>query len=207
MANPDMRRAAMTLISGVDCLYSHSTRIILREKDVECEYRFLKVGDQFEGLAELNPYAETPTLIDRDLVLYDSRLICEYLDERFPHPPLMAVDPVGRGKIRLIIHRLRRDWLDPLRSFEANYGQVPESTKKLIRDGLISISPIFREQRFLAGNEYGMADSFMSPLLWRLVSLGIRLPKPAAPLVEYADRLFDRPAFRASLTETEKSHR
>jgi stringent starvation protein A len=195
----------MMLISGTDCLFSQSVRIVLKEKAVECEYRFLKPGQQLEGLAELNPYMETPTLIDRDLVLYDANLICEYLDERLPHPPLTAVDPVGKAKIRLLIHRLRRDWLERVNNLGGHYDQLTEDDKNLIRDGLISISPVFREQNYLGGQEYGLADCFMAPLLWRLSILGIRLPKPATPLKEYAERLFGRLAFAQSLTEAEKS--
>jgi len=195
----------MLLVSGTDCLFSHAVRIVLKEKGVECEYRFIRQDAELEGLVDLNPYAETPTLIDRDLVLYDPNLICEYLDERLPHPPLMAVDPVGKAKIRLLIHRLRRDWLERVNQLNSRYDDISEDDKRLIRDGLISISPVFREQAFLGGAEYGLADSFMAPLLWRLSILGIRLPKPAAPIKEYAERLFSRQAFARSLTEAEKS--
>ncbi len=197
----------MTLFSGKDCPYSHAARIVLREKDVECEYRYLDGARQLESLAEFNPYTETPTLLDREVVLYDAALICEYLDERLPHPPLMAVDPVGRSRIRLLIHRLRRDWIDPVKKLAGRNDRLSATNRTLIRDGLISISPVFREQAYLIGDDYTMADAFMAPLLWRLEALEIKLPRPAAPLRQYADRLFERPAFAESLTEAESALR
>lgn len=197
----------MTLFSGKDCPYSHAARIVLREKDVECDYRYLDGPRQLESLAEFNPYMETPTLIDREVVLYDTALICEYLDERLPHPPLMAVDPVGRSRIRLLIHRLRRDWIDAVKKLGGKNEKLSETNRTLIRDGLISISPVFREQQYLIGDEYTMADAFMAPLLWRLPALKIKLPRPAAPLKQYAERLFERPAFSESLTESESALR
>ncbi len=197
----------MTLFSGKDCPYSHAARIVLREKDVECDYRYLDGPRQLESLAEFNPYMETPTLIDREVVLYDTALICEYLDERLPHPPLMAVDPVGRSRIRLLIHRLRRDWIDAVKKLGGKNERLSETNRTLIRDGLISISPVFREQQYLIGDEYTMADAFMAPLLWRLPALKIKLPRPAVPLKQYADRLFERPAFAESLTESETALR
>ncbi len=197
----------MTLFSGKDCPYSHAARIVLREKDVECDYRYLDGPRQLEALAEYNPYLETPTLLDREVVLYDAALICEYLDERLPHPPLMAVDPVGRSRIRLLIHRLRRDWIDAVKKLGGRNDRLSEANRALIRDGLISISPVFRDQAYLIASDYTLADAFMAPLLWRLPALGIKLPKPAAPLRRYADRLFARPAFLESLTETESALR
>lgn len=195
----------MTLFSGKECPYSHAVRIVLREKDVECEYRFLDGARQLEALAEYNPYLETPTLLDREVVLYDAGLICEYLDERLPHPPLMSVDPVGRARIRLLIHRLRRDWIDAVKRLGGRNERLSESARTLIRDGLISISPVFREQEYMIGGEFTLADAFMAPLLWRLAALKINLPRPAAPLKVYAERLFERSAFRESLTDAEKS--
>jgi RNA polymerase-associated protein len=197
----------MTLYSGTDCPYSHAVRIVLREKDVECEYRFLDGPRKLESIAEFNPYMETPTLLDREVVLYDAGLICEYLDERLPHPPLMAVDPVGRSRIRLLIHRLRRDWIDPIKKLAGRNDRLSKTNRTLIRDGLISISPVFRDQAYLIGDDYTMADAFIAPLLWRLPALGIKLPKPAAPLEKYSERLFERTAFSESLTEVESGLR
>ena len=181
-----------------------TVRIVLREKDVDAECVYLDGPRQLEGLADYNPYLEPPTLLDRDVVLYDASLICEYLDERLPHPPLMSVDPVGRSRIRLLIHRLRRDWINAVKELGGHNSRLPEASRSLIRDGLISISPVFREQNYLIGNEYTMADTFMAPLMWRLPSLGIKLPRPAEPLRQYADRLFARTAFVSSLSDAEK---
>ncbi|MCS5574071.1 MAG: glutathione S-transferase N-terminal domain-containing protein, partial [Pseudomonadales bacterium] len=104
----------MKLYSGPLCIFGHACRIVLQEKTIDYEALYVQPGELEVELAELNPYGETPTLVDRDLVLFNPMLINEYLDERLPHPPLMPIDPVGRSRARLLIYRLRRDWLDPL---------------------------------------------------------------------------------------------
>lgn len=198
------RRPAMTLLSGQLCVLSHCCRIVLLEKDVECSIDYVSINDAPSVLGEHNPYGETPTLLDRDLALYDTVVILEYLDERFPHPPLMPVDPITRAKTRLMISRLTRDWLSPICALGEELPLKPTvKLKKSIHDGLVSLSPLFREQPYFLGLEYTLVDAYMAPLLWRLPILGIELPKQASSVMEYGERLFKRPAFQESLSEQE----
>ena len=193
----------MALYSGAQCVFSHGCRIVIFEKEVECQIICQDQVDGAEGLAELNPYNETPTLLDRDLVLYGAQIINEYLDERLPHPPLMPVDPVNRGRARLMMMRFFREWLNPLH--ENRLGEA--GMKQSIRDGLIAMSPVLVEQPYMLGNEYSLVDSYLSPLLWRLDMLKINLPRQAKPVADYAQRLFERPAFISSLSDVEQEMR
>lgn len=198
------RRPAMTLLTGPLCVLSHCCRIVLLEKDVECSVDYVTGSDDPSVVGEHNPYGETPTLLDRDLALYDTTVILEYLDERFPHPPLMPVDPITRAKTRLMISRLTRDWLLPICQLGETLPLKPSAKlKKDIHDGLVSLSPLFREQPFFLGTDYTLVDAYMAPLLWRLPALGIELPKQAASVSEYGAKLFRRPSFQESLSEQE----
>jgi len=174
-------------------------------KDIECEVVYTDPSDTCQELAEFNPYYETPTLVDRDLILYDPFIINEYLDERLPHPPLMPVDPVSRAKQRLMIMRLNRDWLDSVRALQED--KRDKAAHKVIRDGLIAISPLFVEQDYAMGDEYSLVDVILAPLLWRLPMLNIVLPKQAQVVEEYAERLFARQAFQDSMSDTERDLR
>jgi RNA polymerase-associated protein len=176
---------------------------VLFEKDVECQVIYVDPDSGTEDLAELNPYNETPTLLDRELVLYDYKIINEYLDERLPHPPLMPVDPVSRGRARLMIMRIQRDWLDLIETITVGGKKQADQARQVIRDGLISISPLFSEQPFMLGEEFSLVDCCVAPLLWRLPLYGIELPRQAKPMVEYSQRLFDRKSFKSSLSEAE----
>lgn len=199
------RRSIMTLYSGTDCVLSHACRIVLQEKDIECEVVYTDPTDTCQELAEFNPYYETPTLVDRDLILYDAFIINEYLDERLPHPPLMPVDPVSRAKQRLMLMRLNRDWFGSIRALQEN--KKDKAAHKVLRDGLIAISPLFAEQEYAMGEEYTLVDVVLAPLLWRLPSLNIVLPQQAQVVVDYSEKLFEREAFQASLSDTERDLR
>lgn len=199
------RRSVITLYSGTDCVLSHACRIVLHEKDIECEVVYTDPDDTCQELEEFNPYYETPTLVDRDLILYNPFIINEYLDERFPHPPLMPVDPVSRAKQRLMIMRLNRDWFDSITALQEN--KKDKEAHKILRDGLISISPLFTEQTFAMGEDYSLVDVILAPLLWRLPTLNIVLPKQAQVIVDYSERLFEREAFQASLSDSERDLR
>jgi len=201
------RRSVMTLYSGTTCGASHTCRFVLFEKDVECYIEYVDPREGNEELAQLNPYNETPTLVDRDLVLYTPHIINEYLDERLPHPPLMPVDPVSRGRARLMITRLQRDWFSQLGYITAGDRRSANKARKLERDGLISISPVFTQQGYILGDEFTLVDCFLLPLLWRLPVFKIELPTQATPLLEYAERMFERTSFRASLSEAEQEMR
>ena len=198
------RHPAMTLLSGPLCVFSHCCRIVLLEKDVERSIEYVSVSDDPYRLGEANPYGETPTLVDRDLTLYDTTVIIEYLDERFPHPPLMPVDPISRAKTRLMISRLIRDWLRPISELgETVTPKPPAALKKSICDGLLALSPLFARQPFFLSAEYTLADAYIAPLLWRLPALGVDLPRQAEPLLAYGERIFKRPAFTGSLSPRE----
>lgn len=204
MATPPAgRKPVMALYSGLDCIYSHSCRIVLLEKEVDCQVIYVEPENPTEELAELNPYNETPTLLDRELVLYGAQIINEYLDERLPHPPLMPVDPVNRGRARLMMMRFEREWLAPIERLAHALAANDEETLQGVRDGLISMSPLFSEQDYMLGEEFSLVDCYLAPLLWRLPSLGIEMPRQARPILDYAERLFERPAFSASLSDIE----
>ncbi|MBS1269134.1 MAG: Stringent starvation protein A [Gammaproteobacteria bacterium] len=197
----------MVLFSAPDCIYSHSCRLVLVEKAVECD--IVDVGDQDATykLAELNPYNETPTLVDRELVIYGTRVVNEYLEERLPHPPLMPIDPVNRARARLIMMRFDREWIGTYPPIAESAQPMKAEQLKEVRDGLISMSPTLSDQPYMLGVEFSLVDCIVAPFLWRLPAMGIELPAQAKPVIDYANRLFERPAFRASLTDAEKEMR
>ncbi len=206
MAVAANKRSIMTLYSGGDDLYSHQVRIVLAEKGVTVDVLQVESSEMNEDLIELNPYNTVPTLVDRELVLYNSRIIMEYLDERFPHPPLMPVYPVSRGQTRLMMHRIENDWytlVDRIRS-----GDRADAARKELQESLTAIAPVFNEMPYFMAEEFGLADCYLGPLLWRLPVLGIELDNRTAKEVKaYMTRLFDRESFKASLTETEREMR
>ena len=197
----------MKLFSGPLCLYGHVCRFVMQEKDAESEFFFLNDQDAENELAELNPYVESPTLVDRDLVLYSTVVINEFLDERLPHPPLMPIDPVGRGRARLLISRLQRDWLDHLHVRLNASQKLDQKSYKNLFDGLLAMSQLFKEQDYLLGNDLTLVDCYVAPLLWRLPLLKIELPKQGKDLEEYSERLFMRSSFQNSLSEAERELR
>lgn len=201
------RRSVMNLFSEPACPYCHRTRIVLAEKDITFETIDVDLNNLPEDLSELNPYNTVPTLVDRDLVLYDSRVIIEYLDERFPHPPLMPVDPVSRAKTRLALHRVETDWFPHLN--DVLHGTEKQATKarKVLRESIISSAEIFAVMPFFLSQEFSLVDATIAPVLWRLPVLGIDLPKEAKPIVDYADRIFARDTFQESLSEAEREMR
>jgi RNA polymerase-associated protein len=207
MGAPAVRKPIMTLYAGTSDPYSHRTRIVLFEKDVECQIVEVDVSKKPRELADLNPYNQVPTLVDRDLVLYESNIINEYLDERLPHPPLMPVDPVSRARARLMLLRFDRDWYNLIPEITEGDKKTAQRARVVIRDGLSVISPIFKDQQFILGEECSLVDCALAPLLWRLDLYDIELPRQAKPILEYADRLFARKAFKLSLTEPEKEMR
>ncbi len=204
MASPLNRKPIMTLYSGADDPYSHRTRIVLFEKDVECRIVEVDLNKRPRELADLNPYNQVPTIVDRDLVLYDSLIINEYLDERLPHPPLMPVDPVSRGRARLMLMRFDRDWYGLLPQITSGERKLVTRARNVIRDGLTVISQIFKEQPYVLGDEFSLVDCCLAPILWRLGVYGINLPRQAKPILDYAERVFERKSFELSLTETER---
>lgn len=203
MATSSGKKPIMTLYSASLCPYAQRVRIVLEEKAMEHQMLEVDLRKKPEDLADLNPYNQVPTLVDRELVIYESNIINEYLDERFPHPPLMPVDPISRAKARLLMLRFDRDWFGPLFSTP----EPEQGMKQVIRDGLTAISPIFSAQRFIMGDEFSLVDCALAPLLWRLSSLDIELSNAARPVLKYMDRVFARDSFQRSLTPAEKNLR
>ena len=193
----------MKLNAGSNCIYGHACRIVLKEKDVDCDVLNPAADPEFD-LTELNPYGESPTLIDRELVLYGDNVITEFLDERLPHPPLMPLDPIGRGRARLLIARLQRDWLSEVKRLLDEGKPLDKKLKKSLWDGLLAMSPIFLTQRYAMGNEFSLVDCYLAPLLWRLSVMDVTLPRQGQAVMDYSARLFERSTFQASLNSLER---
>ena len=204
------KRSSMTFFSDGTDHYSHRVRMVLAAKGVTVDTIEVDGNNKPEELLELNPYGAVPTLLDRDLVLYESMVIMEYLDERFPHPPLLPVYPVARALSRLWMHRIQRDWCAHLDLLMVGKGRETALTKarKSLRESLMAVSPIFAEKPFFMSDEFTLADCCVAPILWRLPKVGIALPeKQCRPLLKYAERLFERDGFQASLSEVEREMR
>jgi RNA polymerase-associated protein len=179
---------------------------VLAEKGIGIDIISVEPGRLPEDLLDLNPYHSLPTLVDRDLVLYDSRVIMEYLDERFPHPPLMPVDPVARAQFRLALHRVERDWYPLVHQIEAEPDRkLSMKTRKTLRDTILQSEELFKVRPYFLSDEFSMVDATIAPVLWRLPYYEVELT--SAPIVKYANHVFSRPAFRDSLSDTEQEMR
>jgi RNA polymerase-associated protein len=198
----------MTLFSAPNDPWSHRTRIVLAEKGISIDIVSVEPGKFPEDLLDLNPYHSVPTLVDRDLVLYDSRVIIEYLDERFPHPPLMPVDPVTRAQFRLALYRIERDWYGLVQQIESDPDKKNSVRhKKILRDTILQSTDLFKIKPYFLSDEFSLVDATIAPILWRLQYYEIDLPPQAQPIVKYASLLFSRPAFRESLSDAEQEMR
>jgi RNA polymerase-associated protein len=202
------RRSVMTLFSTPTDVWSHRTRLVLAEKSINVDIVDVEDGNFPEDLLDLNPYNSVPTLVDRDLVLYDSRVIMEYLDERFPHPPLMPVDPVTRAQFRLALYRIEHDWYELASEIEEGGDRKPVTrARKALRDSIVSSVEIFGAKRFFLSDDFSLVDCSIAPVLWRLEVFNIELPSQAKPIQQYMDEVFSRPSFQDSLTELEQEMR
>lgn len=181
--------------------------MVLAEKNISAEIVFVEDDSLPEDVIDLNPYNTTPTLVDRDLVLYNSRIIMEYLDERYPHPPLLPVDPVARAQTRVFLYRIERDWYSLLPDLVGLDHTKAEQARKVLLDGLTAVAPIFEQKPFFMSDELSVVDCTLAPLLWRLPAYQVQLPPQAAPLLKYAENIFARDSFAQSLTEAEKAVR
>lgn len=197
----------MILYSGTSCPFSHRCRIVLHEKGMDFEIRDVDLHDKPEEIAAMNPYNQVPIMVERDLTLYESNIINEYIDERFPHPQLMPADPVMRARARLFLFNFEHDLFSHIHDVMEGSQKVAEKARAMIRDNLSQIAPLFTKQKYMLGEEYSMLDVAIAPLLWRLDHYGIQLPKQAAPMLKYAERIFSRPAFIDALTPVEKAMR
>ncbi|MFC0228179.1 stringent starvation protein SspA [Serratia aquatilis] len=208
MAVAANKRSVMTLFSGPTDIFSHQVRIVLAEKGVSVEIEQVEPDNLPQDLIDLNPYQTVPTLVDRELTLYESRIIMEYLDERFPHPPLMPVYPVARGESRLMMLRIEKNWYSLMYKIEQSNGQEAESARRQLREELLAIAPIFGQTPYFMSEEFSLVDCYLAPLLWRLPQLGIDLIGAGSKeLKGYMTRVFERDAFLASLTEAEREMR
>lgn len=202
------KRSVMTLYSGAIDIYSHRVRIALAEKGVSYEVINVDSKGKPEDLLELNPYGSVPTLVDRELALYEPNIIAEYLDERFPHPPLMPVYPVARAKARLIIYRFDREWTPLVRQLESEKDLENRHAAKELTDYLIQLIPAFSSSHYFMGDEFTLVDCCIAPVLWRLPAWGITLSGTETKAINrYAERVFERDSFQASLTEVEQELR
>lgn len=199
------RRSLMTLYSDATDAASHAVRFVLSEKAINVEIHNLDGDEKPEDLNDLNPYDTILTLVDRELVLYDAQIIMEYLDERFPHPPLMPVDPVARASNRLYRFRIQKDIYALLEGLDQDGGDA--AGRKGLRDHLTAIAPVFEQTDFFMSEDYSLVDCYLAPVLWRLPHYGITLPAQTKGLQRYAARIFERDAFQASLTDAEREMR
>lgn len=203
------KRSSAALFSNSKDHYSHRVRIVLAEKNVGVEVIPVDPLNVPRELSEANPYSSLPTLVDRDLAIYESRIMMEYLDERFPHPPMLPVYPVARAEIRQYMHRLEMDWC-PLVDIlsDDRKGEVEQAeARKALAEGLITIAPIFSDKPFFMSEDFSLLDCCLVPILWRLPAFGVSLPRTrqTQPLLDYIERLFTRDSFVASLSDWEKS--
>ncbi len=197
----------MNLYTSATSIECHRTRIVLNEKDIAHEVVLVDTKKISEDLIDLNPYGSLPTLIDRDLVLDDSRVIMEYLEERFPHPPLMPVGPVQRAQTRLALFQIEKDWYPLVEIIETKGEKAAAKAKKDLTDSIVSIAEIFSTTPYFLSEDFTMVDASVAPILWRLPHYGIEMPKEAQAINTYADRLFEREGFVLSLTESEREFR
>jgi RNA polymerase-associated protein len=194
----------MQLYSGTTCPFSHRCRFVLYEKGMDFQVIDVDMYNKPEDIAVMNPYNRLPVLVERDLILYESNIINEYIDERFPHPQLMPADPVMRARARLMLFNMEVELFSQIDALESGKEKQEERAKGHVHDQLIQLAPIFTKTKYMLGDEFSMLDVAIAPLLWRLDRYGIRLGKPAAALMKYAERIFSRPAFIEALTPSEK---
>ncbi|SFQ00008.1 RNA polymerase-associated protein [Nitrosomonas cryotolerans] len=194
----------MTLYSTITCPYSHRCRIVLHEKDMDFHIIDVDPNSKSEDLAVISPYGRAPVLVERDLVLYESNIINEYIDDRFPHPQLMPADPVMRARARLLLYRFEQELFCHIDAIEGSDQKIADKARAAVCDNLTVIAPVFEKQKYMLGDEFSMLDVAIAPLLWRLDHYGIRLPKQAAPLLKFSERLFSRPLFIDALSASEK---
>ena len=197
----------MTLYSDPNSAQSHRVRIVLGEKDLIFNVENIITGQNNEDLIALNPNNTTPTFVDRNLVLYESRVIMEYLDERFPHPPLMPVDPVIRAKTRMVLHYIEKDLYGLLDDIKSSGEKKSSAAKLKLKENLMLSLDFIQGKNFFLSDDFSIIDCSMAPILWRLPEYGIELPKSAKPILKYADKLFERTSFVENLSEQEEEMR
>jgi RNA polymerase-associated protein len=194
----------MQLYSGTTCPFSHRCRFVLYEKGMDFQVIDVDLYNKPEDIAVMNPYNRLPVLVERDLILYESNIINEYIDERFPHPQLMPADPVMRARARLMLFNMEVELFSQIESLESGKEKQVERSRQHVADRLVELAPVFTKTKYMLGDDFTMLDVAIAPLLWRLDHYGVKLGKTAAPLMKYAERIFSRPAFIEALTPSEK---
>ncbi|GAB3461604.1 glutathione S-transferase N-terminal domain-containing protein [Massilia terrae] len=198
----------MVLYSGTTCPFSQRCRLVLFEKGMDFEVRDVDLFNKPEDISTMNPYGQVPILVERELILYESNIINEYIDERFPHPQLMPADPLMRARARLMLFNFEKELFVHVHTLEGERNKVndkaQDKARSEIRDRLTTLAPLFLKNKYMLGDEFSMLDVAIAPLLWRLDHYGIELSKTAAPLMKYAERIFSRPAYIEALTPSEK---
>ena len=205
-ASPRMRNA-MTLFSSVDDVLCHRVRLVLAAKGVTYDLVPVDAQNPPPDLIDLNPYHSVPTLVERDQVLYAASVVSEYLDERYPHPPLMPVDPLSRARLRLAMLRIERDWVPEVQTIQGGSRAQAEAARKRLRELITAAVPLFRASKFFLNPEMSLADCAMAPIIWRLPALDVPLPRDGKVIEEYGNRIFRNPGFIRSLTSQEKTLR
>lgn len=203
VASPRLRNA-LTLFSSRDSVICHRVRLVLAAKGVNYDLITVDPANPPEDLVDLNPYHSVPTLVDRDLVLYAASVVTEYIDERYPHPPLMPVDPLSRARLRLAMLRMEHEWVPHVKSIQQGNKAQVEAARKRLRELVIAALPLFKASKFFLNSEMSLADCAMAPIVWRLPALGIVLPKECKPIEDYGMRIFRNPGFTRSLTPEER---
>ena len=201
------RRSAILLFSLPDCLHSHRTRLVIKEKEISAELHEIDVTNISEEIKSISPYDDFPTLVDRELVLQNSRVIIEYLDERFPHPPLMPVDPVIRAKTRMVLHYIEKDLYGLLDDVKSSGEKKSSTAKQKLKENLLLSLDFIQGKKYFLSDDFSIIDCSMAPILWRLPEFGIELPKSAKPIIKYSERLFERSSFLENLSEQEEEIR
>lgn len=199
-------RTALALYTTADGIQCHRTRLVLAAKGVSYDRVVVDPAKPPEDLLDLNPYGSTPTLVDRDLTLYNTAVVCEYLDERYPHPPLMPIDPLSRARLRLATVRIELDWLPEVDAIKAG-GRPAEAARKRLREHLLGALPLFKASRFFLNPEMSLTDCLVAPVVWRLPWLGVDLGREGKPILDYGERLFASQGYVRSMTPEEKAMR
>lgn len=199
-------RTVLTLYTTDNDIQCHRVRLILAAKGVVYEREMVDPAHPPEDLVDLNPYGDVPTLVERDMVLYETSVVCEYLDERYPHPPLMPIDPLSRARLRLVAVRIEYDWLPLIETIQAG-GRPADTARRHLREQLLSAVPLFKASRYFLNPEMSLADCLVAPVVWRLSMLGVDLGREGKPILDYGERIFHTQGFARSLTGTERAMR
>jgi len=203
VASPRLRNS-LTLFSSRDSVVCHRVRLVLAAKGVTYDFVPVDPANPPEELLELNPYHTAPTLVDRDLVLYAASVVTEYLDERYPHPPLMPIDPLSRARLRLAMLRIEHEWVPQVQAIQHGAKAQAEAARKRLKELLVASIPLFKASKFFLNQEISLADCAVAPIVWRLPALGIQLPKEGKPIEDYGLRIFHSAGFARSLTPEER---